>query len=319
MNKNVTDKKSLFCVQIILLIMLLVGCGTPDPAGTAETTGQLPTQIHQPTTQNTEVEDSEHRPGKEEGFVHSYALGTVVSYDLDGDGTAEDITVNAQEYSDGQLTISGTSVNYMAINPTGYFTVLNLDQSVNTLLVGISDYGFSDDDMTVLYAYDGGKITEAGAFEDILGTNSYGRTGAVCHGDGTITARVRMDVLGTWTALGLYRMGETGLEDHTDLYWRMDWEDRVAGWEVTVKMDLPMFTENNQTSDQLVVSAGTAMRMTAVRKGQEDYTHWACFEVDSFGRTLWVLTEEIDWQTYVQTNDGLIDSEAVFEGFFYAG
>ena len=319
MKKDRTDRKMCFYIWMTVIALLFAGCEATDPTGTKETESAVPTVTQQATQLPTEKEDNEQKPGKEEGFVHSYPLGTTVAYDLNGDGIDEDITVDAQEYADGQLTIGNTSTEFEAINPTGYFTVINVDQAQKILLIGISDYGFSDDDMTVLYAYDGTEIAEVGFFEDVLGKNSYDRPGATCHGDGTISARVRMDVLGTWMGMGLYRMGEAGLEDHTELYRRMDWEGRITGWEVTTNAELVMYTDSAQTGERVVVPAGTMVRMIGVKKGQKENTHWACFEVDSLGANLWLLTEEIDWQTYVQTDDGLISSEEIFEGFFYAG
>ena len=317
MKKNRVAWKIRFYVLITVLALLFAGCGAADSAETKEADSQAPTTPPQVTQMPTENTDK--RPGEEDGFVHSYPLGTTVSYDLSGDGIDEEITVDAQEYADGLLTIGSTSMKFDAISPTGYFTVINVDQSQSFLLIGISDYGFSDDDMTALYAYDGTEIAAVGFFEDILGKNSYGRTGATCHGDGTISAQVRMDVLGTWGAMGLYRMGEAGLEDRTELYQRMDWEDRVTGWEVTTKTELVMHTDSVQTGEQVTVPAETVVRMTGVKKGQSKNTHWACFEVDALNADLWLLTEEIEWQTFVYNGEKLMDSEAAFDGFFYAG
>lgn len=313
MKKDRTNRKSIFCIWMVVIALLFAGCGAE------ETESPVPIVTEQETQLPTETESNEQRPGAEDGFVHSYPLGTTVSYDLNGDGTDEDITVNAQEYADGWLTIGSASMKFDTISPTGYFTVINVNQAQKFLLIGISDYGFSDDDMTVLYAYDGAQIAEVGFFEDILGENSYDRAGATCHGDGTISARNRMDVLGTWTAMGLYRMGEAGLEDQTELYRRMDWEDRITGWEVTTKTDLIMYAGSAKTSNQVTVPAETMVRMIGVKRGQKEDTHWAYFEVDSLNADLWLLTEEIDWQTFVCNGEDLLDSEEAFEGFFYAG
>ena len=317
MKKNRAAWKIRFYVLITVLTLLFAGCGAADSAETKEVDSQAPTTPPQATQMPMENEDN--RPGEAEDFVRSYPLGTTVSYDLNGDGIDENITVDAQEYADGQLTIGNTSMKFGAISSTGYFTVINVDKSQSFLLIGISDYGFSDDDMTTLYAYDGERITEVGVFGDILGQNSYDKPGAICHGDGTLSARVRMDVLGTWMAMGLYRMGEAGLEDHTQLYQRMDWEGSITGWEVTTKTELTMYTDSVQTSEQVTISAETVVRMTGVKKGQADNTHWAYFEVDSLGANLWLLTEEIEWQTFVYNGEELLDSEEAFDGFFYAG
>lgn len=318
MKKDRTGRQVGLYVWVIVVALLFLGCGTAAPT-VMEETGSRETDVIQSTQMTTEIPNTNQKPDESDGFVHSYPLGTTVSYDLNGDGIDEEITVDAQEYANGRLTVGNTSVEFMTIDPTGYFTVINVDQSQKILLIGVSDYGFSDDDMTILYAYDGERIAEVGIFEDILGKNSYGKAGAICHGDGTISARVRMDVLGTWTAMGLYRLGEAGLEDHTELYRRMDWEDQITGWEVTTKIELTMYKDCDQTGGQITIPAGTMVRMTGVERGQEVNTHWVCFEVDSMNATLWLLTEEIEWQTFVYNGEKLLDSEAVFDGFFYAG
>lgn len=339
MNKRRTHKIYLFCACVIIVAMVLAGCRIVEPVETGETEIRIPTETQPETVQTTqmptekptemptetptemsaETERTDPNPDEASGFVHSYPLGTMAYYDLDGNGVPEIITANSQDYSDGQLTINGITVEYMAINPTGYFTIVNVDQSRDTLLVGISDYGFSDDDMTFLYAYDGAQITEIGAFEDILGQNAYNHPGAICHGDGTISARARMDILGSWMSMGLYRMDENGLADHTEFYRRMDWEGQLAGWEVTAKVEMAMYEDSSLDSPQVIVSPETLVRMTGVKPGSTEDHHWACFEVDALGATLWLPTQEVEWQTYVQTNNGFICSEEAFDGFFYAG
>ena len=139
MKKDRTGRKMRFLIWVAVIGLLLAGCGT-DPAGAKETDGQEPTATQQMTQMPTE--DPGKRPGEADGFVHSYPLGTTVSYDLNGDGTDEEITVSAQEYDDGLLKIGNVSLEYMCISPSGYFTIVNVDQSQNVLLVGISDYGF---------------------------------------------------------------------------------------------------------------------------------------------------------------------------------
>lgn len=324
MKKGRTGRSVRFCAWMLVIALLFAGCGATEPAPTVKTDNREPDAVHQPTQLSTEpvpteMTDNRNRPGEEDGFARSYPLGTTVSYDLNGDGVDEDITVHAEELGEGLLTVGNTSLKFDPISPTGYYTIITVDKSQNILLVGISDYGFSDDDMTALYAYDGAQIAAVGFFEDVLGENSYGRTGATCHGDGTISARVRMDVLGTWSAWGLYRLGEAGLEDHTDLYQFAGWDSSVTGWEVTTNMELAMYTDSAQTAGQVTVPAGTAVRMIGVKRGQAENTHWACFEVDSLGADLWLLTEEINWITYVCNGEELLDSEEVFSGFGYAG
>lgn len=296
-----------FCICVTMVLMLLAGCGS----GKVDEPDQ--------TAAPTENPGYHAKPNAVDGYVHSHPVGTTVCYDLNGDGIGEDITVNAQEYEEGNLTINGASVEFFSATPTGYFTVLNLNTARNVLLVGISDYGFSDDNMTILYAYDGTSIKEVGFFDDIIGENSYGLNGAVCHGDGTVSARTRLDVLGTWNASCRYYVDEIGVWNITEFYQYEDWEGNKGGWEVTAKVDLMMCDEIGNFDRKTVVPAGTKLQMNGVRKATEADSHWASFTVASTGETFWIITRKIDWQTYVQTADGLVTSEEAFDGFYYAG
>lgn len=300
-----------FCICMMMVWMLLAGCGGQK--------ADEPQKPAAPTAAPTEDLGYHAKPDAADGYVHSHAVGTTVCYDLNGDGIGEDITVNTREYEEGNLTIGGDTVEFYSATPTGYFTVLNLNTSRNVLLVGISDYGFSDDNMTILYAYDGTEIREVGFFDDIVGENAYGLKGAVCHGDGTISARTRLDVLGTWNASCRYYVDETGAWDITEFYQYEDWDGNRGGWEVTANVDLIMCDEIGNFDIKIVVPAGTQLRMDGASKSTEADSYWASFTVASIGKTYWMLTRKIDWQTYVQTDDVLIASEEAFDGFYYAG
>ena len=263
--------------------------------------------------------DFSKKPGQEVAYIHSHPVGTTVRYDLNGDGTGENITVDTREYEAGKLTVGSASVEIWSESPTGYFTVLNADTSRSSLLIGISDYGPSDDPVTVLYAYDGEHITEIGYISDIIGQNVYDYDGAVCHGDGTITAKRRWDVLGSWNTVGLYEVDETGIEDITDFYPYMDWEGNQTSWEVTAKVDILAYDLDQSADAVVTVPAGSRMRMTGLRKADPETGFWVAFDVDAVGKTLWVTVERIDWSCYVHTGIGFVSSEEAFDGFYYAG
>ena len=305
------------CVAVaILLIAMIAGCADADlPVAEPIVTKPIVTE---PTVTVAIVSDYCEKPGQEDGYIHSHPVGTTVRYDLNGDGIGEDITVNTHEYEAGKLTIGNASVEIWSATPTGYFTVLNVDVSLDTLLVGISDYGPSDDPETLFYAYDGTSIREIGYLTDIFGQNVFEHNSAVCHGDGTVTARKRWDVLGTWNSVGLYEVSESGIKDITDFYPYVDWEGNFTAWEVTSKVDLPMYDLNGPDA-AVTVPAGTEMAMTGLRRGDEDNLYWVTFEVESVGKTLGMTVERIDWYTCVYTGDGFVTSEEAFDGFFYAG
>ena len=311
MKKSRTNGKMIFCVCVMVTVLLLTGCGSVKTDDKEAPANQ--------TVTATENPGYHAKPNAADGYVHSHPAGTTVCYDLDGDGIGEDITVNAHEYEAGNLVIGNASVEFWSATPTGYFTVLNPNTARDILLVGISDYGFSDDNMTVLYAYDGKNIKEIGYFDDITGENAYGYAGAVFRGDGTVSATTRLDILGTWNASCRYYVDETGVWDITEFYQYKDWDGNQGGWEVTAKVPLIMCDEIGNFDIQTVIPAGTQLQMNGIRKANEAGSYWVSFTVVSTGKTFWMVAEEVDWQTYVQSGDGLFASEEAFDGFFYAG
>lgn len=299
-------KQSWICLlAVMIMLVVLAGCGSESA----------------PSTEPV-IADFSEKPGQEVQYIHSHPVGTVVRYDLNGDGLGEDITVDTHEYDEGKLTIGSSTVEIWSEIPTGYFTVLNVDSSRDTLLVGISDYGPSDDPVTVFYSYDGNCIREIGFLSDIIGQNVYDYDGAICHGDGTITAKRRWDVLGSWNTVGLYEVNETGITDITDFYPYIDWDGNPSAWEVTAKVDLLMYELGESTSDEVdvvTVPAGTVVSMTGLQRAQHDNGFWVAFDVKAMDKTLWMTVERIDWISFVHTGIGFVNSEEAFEGFFYAG
>jgi len=326
MKNCVNCPKTLVCILLVaMMAMILTGCGGGDtsqpeqPVQTVAPTEEIPTQLMtEPPTEAVSPDFCES-PGEADGFIHSYPLGTTVRYDLNGDGIGEDITVDAREYDQGTLRVGDVFFRYQSISPTGYFSIVNVDRNVNVLLIGVSDYGFSDDSMTVLYGYDGQTVTEVGYYEDVTGRNEWGIPGAVCDGEGSIIAKVRLDVLGTWEAFAHYRMESGVLKDVTDFYRYVTWEEQPDGWKVTAKADIIMFGDIYDSQTQTVIPAGTALTMTGVKKGMVDGTYWACFETENGTEKLWMSAELVEWYTHVPTTDGFIPSEEAFDGFFYAG
>ena len=306
--------KRTFLALVMVVAILLAGCGASaelfDEPSDA-TSGEV---ITEPI-----VHDFNEKPGQQTQYVDSHPVGTTVRYDLNGDGIGEDITVVTNEYEPGSLTIGDSVVEIDSWTPTGYFTIVNVDDSSNTLLVGISDYGPSDDPETFFYAYDGASIREVGYLTDIFGQNIYGHEGAVCHGDGTVSAGKRWDVLGTWGSVGLYEVSENGIKDITDFYPYVDWDGNFGAWEVTSKVDLLMYDPNRPDDAGVIVPAGTNRAMTGLKRGEEENDYWVTFEVESMGKTMGMTVEQIDWYTCVYTGDEFVVSEDAFDGFFYAG
>ena len=58
--------------------------------------------------------------------------------------------------------------------------------------------------------------------------------------------------------------------------------------------------------------------MTGMKKDSCENTYWACFKTSS-GNSFWLLSEVVDWVTYVPGENDIITSEEAFDGFYYAG
>jgi len=293
--------KRVFCL-LLASVLILSGCGSSEQTASADPV----------------IADYSERPGQEVDYIHSHPAGTTVRYDLNGDGTGENITVNTHEYEAGHLAIGNAVLEFWSATPTGYFTVLNVDPSGKTLLVGVSDYGPSDDPQTIFYAYDGENITEVGYISDIVGQNLYGQSGATLHGDGTVTARRRWDVLGSWNTVGLYEVSENGVADITGFYPYVDWDGNLSTWEVRAKVDILMYDQNDFDGNDVTVPAGTVMNMMGLQRAPMDDTFWVAFDVEGRGQ-LWLMAERIEWESYVHTGIGFVNSEKAFDGFYYAG
>ena len=309
---------------LIVVALIFTGCigrETAEPTDSVIFVTEEATEAATETTEAVTEEpaaDYNSAPQEADGYVHSYPLGTTVRYDLNGDGVGEDITVLAtgENGNEAELTINGITVDAGAWGVSEYYTVIHPDASKDILLVGVSSYG-SDDFWTALYAYDGTEISKVDGFGDIVGEGNW-RAGTVFHGDGTLTARRHFDVLGTWRGWGRYEVDENSVRDITEFYSFDPWEENQPGWEVTTKVDVLMYEDINDPNSQTVIPAGTAAYMTGCKKLSMD-EHWAAFEIESMGKTLWLHTTAADWQTAVQTPDGYLNSEEAFDGFWYAG
>ena len=321
--KNTASVRSKWITVMCLVVMMafLSGCGYL--ASLTKRT-EVVTEPEQVTTAEEAPAESipgdySEKPDQQMQYMASHPVRTTVRYDLNGDGIGEDITVFTSEFEAGQLIIGETSIEIWSCTPTGYFTVLNVDDSVDRLLVGISDYGPSDDPETIFYAYDGTSIREVGYLTDIFGQNVFGYDSAVCHGDGTVTAGKRWDVLGTWNSVGLYEVSQNGIKDITDFYPFIDWDGNFSAWEVTSKVNLLMYDPSRPDDAAVTVPAGTVLAMTGLQRGEGENLYWVTFEVESMGKTLGMSVERIDRYTCICTEGGFVTSEEAFDGFFYAG
>lgn len=271
-------------------------------------------------------------PSEESAYCHSYLLGDTVCYDLNGDEVFEEITVSFADDESGfdEITIEISPINYSSDttagkieietsleNATGYFTILNIDTSRSRLLLGISEYGPSDDDGTYLYSYDGMQIEEIGYFDDIMGKNSWDYDSAKCNGDGTISITTRSDVLGTWGAKATISVNANDVTDVTEFYTFADFYEYSIGRSFTTKCDIIMYTNKEDLDSRVVVPAGTIVYMTGHQHPEEEQT-WVAFKRNEFEDTMWLCLYTMDWPNSIETSEGRIDEFSALDGIFYA-
>ena len=131
-------------------------------------------------------------PMPEIGVVTELRDGTV--YDLDGDGSADDVqlALTADEYGNYMkfaLNVNGQSIRGEGCNLNDRLYVLKLNEYGGTLLL-VSEYGPSYDPLTRFYLYETGTLIPAGVIDAL--PDSMRISGDV------ITAPVRGNVLYTW-------------------------------------------------------------------------------------------------------------------------
>lgn len=296
---------------LLVAVLILSGCAPSVPAPGTEPVVKE-TAAPAPTTEPVVEETAATVPVQRE-ICQSFPLGTASFYDLNGDGSEEELFVNVSE-DGGILRVDGMELETEGywFDPTGYYTVTDVYGTGQTLLVGISDFGPSDDFWTEFYAYDGGQIRSVGGFDDILGRNDWDMEGAVCNGDGTFSASTRLDVLGTWFGSAQYRYEEGSLRNITEFY------RHRTGWEATTRCDVLLYARQSDSDSAVAVPADTKVCMTGCVQDGET-TYWAALESDAFEGTLWAFVATDEYPQLVKTPEGAVPSEEAFDGFFFAG
>lgn len=304
-------KKVREAVLLLAAVLIFTGCAPSAPAPGTEPVVKE-TAAPAPTTEPVAEETAATVPVQRK-ICQSFPLGTASFHDLNGDGAEEELFVDVSE-DGGILRVDGMELETEGywFDPTGYYTVTDVFGTGQTLLVGISDYGLSDDYWTQFYAYDDGQICAVGGFDDILGRNDWDMESAVCNGDGTFSASTRLDVLGTWFGSAQYRYDGDALRDITEFY------RHRTGWEATTKCDVLLYARQSDSDPAVVVPRDTKVCMTGcIQEGE--MTYWAALESDAFEGTLWAFVAVDEYPQLVETPDGAVPSEEAFDGFFFAG
>lgn len=187
------------------------------------------------------------------GFQKAVSLGESISMDLNGDGTADEVTFDVKESSDytyvPTLTINGANYSSVFEDNQCYFAypyeeyvILDMDSKDNYFEIAVQDYGMSDDPLTTFFRYDGNKVIYMGYICDRI-SDLY----IVNDGNGKVHARERMHIFETVNMKTTYEIKNNELvRSMKDLY---PIAYTSAAGKKGLLQDLYVFTEMSTESE----------------------------------------------------------------------
>lgn len=248
------------------------------------------------------------------GFQKSLNLGESISMDLNGDGTADEVTFDVEESSDytyiPKLTINGADYSDVFEDNQCYFAypydkyiIMDIDSADDYFEIAVQDYGMSDDPMTTFFRYDGNKVIYMGYISDRI-SDLY----IVNAGDGEIHARERMHIFETVNMKTTYEVENNALvRSMKDLY-------PIAYTDASAKKgllkDLYVFTDMSTESEVVKLAKETEVVVLAT-----DNVEWLQIRYED-GKIYYVHVVD----HYLIDMNGLeVDSRDVFTSVIQAG
>lgn len=202
------------------------------------------------------------------------------------------VELNDSAVKAGEYTYGWIEGAYVLTKEDGRtFVLLNTDEA-------------SDDFTMFLYEITDGKIRESDCVQDLSFRNGAVNTEA-------LTLRVSLDVIGTYSAMMDYEIGEDGKLTQTEPFFRIQSSETSSGYTLTSVRELPV-TVNGE---EIMLPAGSRIRITAT-----DNMGTALFSDEDTGENGEIHytrgnSEDDSWVIYI---DGTPDYEC-FETVPYAG
>ena len=159
------------------------------------------------------------------GFRQSVSLGETIRIDLNGDGTADEVTFDVEESSDyiyvPTLVINGANYSNVFEDNQFYFAypyeqyvIMDIDDADDSLEIAVQDYGMSEDPATAFLKYDGSNVLYMGEIYDRV-SDLY----ILNDGKGKLRARERMAIFETVNMKTTYEIENDKLvRSMADLY-----------------------------------------------------------------------------------------------------
>lgn len=279
--------------------------------------GQAPAPVT-PDTPDTPEDPPAATEPEEKNVMTEVPNGNEAAADLDGDGTAETVTVtladvdatnltsfqvNGQEYADTVLNDLGV---YVVLGDLDHYYITDLDTSDGKLEIAVLDYGPSEDPETYFFRYDGGALTYIGSISDRVCQPE-----VVLTGDGTVSGRGRFQLLQTWFGQFTWRLNDAGALEVVPQVYTFPAEFGGSEQPVTQIEDLTLYQDMDLASGtEAAPAADCEVVFTAT-----DNEHWVQL-TRADGLSGWFYLEEFD--RIQDPERGELFAEEVFDGLCMA-
>lgn len=302
-----------------MLLICLVGCGGQEEPAVEETPE---VEIAEPeiTPEETPEESLPHEaapadPVPEEPSDDAVTggvkvrMGETYTTDLDGDGQEDTIVCSytQEDYSQKlSVVINGVECNDYNTRHwdyiQDYYYIVDLYTSDTYQEIAILDEGPSSDPISVFYYYHDTMLEECGQVAGFVGSEQ-----VTVHGDSTISAIKRLQILQTWWGYTTWVVNENhALEELPQEIYLPTASSYV---NVTLKQDLQAFTQMDTGAARQTLTAGTALTLTGT-----DNNTWVSVTADN--NTYWIYLPD-GWSI---DNGGAeaVWAEDLMDGLVYA-
>lgn len=239
-------------------------------------------------------------------------LGTEFKTDLNNDRSEDTVLydtrveqVNGYDYEMPFLVINGTEYGYQHLeeqlgvymstcSKLGYY-IVDLDTADGYSEIAILDEGPSDDWVTYFLRYTSDDLIYCGSVTDFPDTMSF-----YTYGDGSVTAKKRLDILQTWWAPATWRLNADSVleEQISDIYYPFGQteDDERTNY---AKTELALFKEPDKKSETVIIEKGEKLYLTAT-----DNRNWVQITSDS-GMDGWFYLQD-DYEVTLPTGEARI-------------
>ena len=271
--------------------------------------------------------ETDYLPSSSNNYQLAITLDSERQIDLDGDGTAESIyysvtpnqpdangvftgakpeslTINGVEFlSPGQENPTADYGFWLENPDTEYYYIVDLDVHDSYLELAIADQGSNGNTITHYFRYTDGQLSYLGQISGLPDAHT-----TTFHGDGTVSALTRLDVMQNWSGLRTYALSEGQLTAAEDEFCTPQLkEDR----NITLLRPLTVYTLPDQSSAQLILQPSSFSLSFPLTDG----THWVQIRCAD-GSSGWAYFSAYDT---VVSGETTLNASEVFGNLLIAG